>query len=244
MLTVVRLEERSNTACAVTSTGDRVHLAWTGSDLHLNLASSPDGYAFADKQRLAHESYQRRDSTDLFDSSKTNTTWEPLPPALAASGERRYLAWTGSDGALRVVVAERGAFSSPVTFKERTDTSPSVATSERGLTLAWIGTDRHVNLCTVAHDWSSRKLRLEEAKSGVTPAVCSHRGGLVVAWTGTDRRVNLLTLTDGAPTRPIRLEETKTAVAPAVCSHRGALMVAWAGSGRRLYVGQLEDRLV
>jgi hypothetical protein len=43
MLTVVRLEEKSNTACAVTSTGDRVHLAWTGSDLHLNLASSPDG---------------------------------------------------------------------------------------------------------------------------------------------------------------------------------------------------------
>lgn len=196
MLTVVRLEERSNTACAVTSTGDRVHLAWTGSDLHLNLASSPDGYAFADKQRLAHESYQRRDSTDLFDSSKTNTTWEPLPPALAASGERRYLAWTGSDGALRVVVAERGAFSSPVTFKERTDTSPSVATSERGLTLAWIGTDRHVNLCTVAHDWSSRKLRLEETKTAVAPAVCSHRGALMVAWAGSGRRLYVGQLED------------------------------------------------
>lgn len=80
MLTVVRLEEKSNTACAVTSTGDRVHLAWTGSDLHLNLASSPDGYAFAGKQRLAHKSYQRRDSTDLFDSSKTTRPGSPCRP--------------------------------------------------------------------------------------------------------------------------------------------------------------------
>lgn len=239
---MTRLEEKSNTACAATSSQGQVHLAWTGSDLHLNLASSPDGHTFAGKQRLAHQSYQQRRSTDLFDSSKTSTTWVPLPPALAAYGERLYLAWAGWDRALRVLVAERGAVFPPVAFKERTAASPSVAASEHGLTLAWTGSDRHVSLRTVTHDWSGPKLRLEGARSGAAPAVCSHRGGVVVAWTGTDRRVNLLTLGDGGPTRPVRLEEARTAVAPAVCSCRGTLMVAWAGSGRRLHVGRVGER--
>jgi WD40 repeat protein len=240
MLTVVQVEEKSNTACAVTGSRELVYLAWAGSDLHLNVASSPDGQTFAGKQRLAYESYVRRESTDLFDSSKTSTTWVPLPPALAAYGERIYLAWAAPNGALGVVVAERGAFSAPVTFKERTGTSPSLATSQHGLTLAWIGTDRRVNLLTLVQDWSGQKVRLEEAKSDAAPAVCTHRGGLVVAWTGTDRRVNLATLTDGGLTQPIRLE-AKSDAAPAVCSHRDRLVVAWTGTDRRVNLLTLAD---
>jgi hypothetical protein len=57
LLAGVRLEEKSSAACAVTSWQDQVYVAWTGSDLHLNLASSPDGRALAGKRRLAYRTY-------------------------------------------------------------------------------------------------------------------------------------------------------------------------------------------
>jgi len=154
--------------------------------MSLNLASSPDGREFRDKQQLVHRSYRYEMSTDS--SPGRNIA---LPPSLVGAGERLYLAWTGGDAALNVLVADRHAYPGPVTFKQRSAASPSVATSERGsLILAWTGTDRHLNLLTLAENWSGTPIRLE-AKSSAAPAMCSHRGSLVLAWTGTDYRLNV-----------------------------------------------------
>jgi hypothetical protein len=240
MLAGVRLEEKSSAACAVTSWQDQVYVAWTGSDLHLNLASSPDGRVLAGKRRLAYRTYQQRWSGSGSDSSRQLVI---LSPSLAGSGEQLFLAWTKGNGAPQVLVAERPD-AQPVTIRQRSTEPPSVTMSERGeLLLAWTGTSGQVNLATVAHDWSTRPIGLTKVRSNVGPALCSHRGDLILAWSdlilawiGTDRRINVLTVRGNRPTQPVRLEQAKSDHPPAVCSHRGDLVLAWTGSDRRINV--------
>ena len=125
-----------------------------------------------------------------------------MAPALAGSGAPLCLSWAGSDGALNVLGAEHPDYPRPVTFKERTAESPSLTTTEPGgLAVAWTGTDRHVNLLTMAADPSGAPLRVggaksrfDEARSDDAPAVCSHEGRLILAWTGSDRRINLVSV--------------------------------------------------
>jgi hypothetical protein len=97
MLASVRLDEKSAAACAVTTWRDQLYLAWTGTDMHINVASSVDGREIMGKQRLAEVSYKRvtKSSSGTNQSSTTQTV--ALAPALAGSGARLCLAWTGSD---------------------------------------------------------------------------------------------------------------------------------------------------
>src|SRR5262245_9894298 len=100
----VVLDEKSYAGCALASWGGRVHLAWTGSDYHVNLLSSADGRAFDGKQTLPSRTYKfvREDSSrSQFDdrshmSSSTNRA-VALSPALAASADALHVAWTGTD---------------------------------------------------------------------------------------------------------------------------------------------------
>ncbi len=252
MLASVRLDEKSAAACAVATWRDQLYLAWTGTDMHINVASSVDGRGITGKQRLAEVSYKRvtRSSSGTNQSSTTATV--ALAPALDGSGARLRLAWTGSDGALNVLGnvlgAEHPDYSRPVTLKERTAESPSLTTTESGaLAVAWTGTDRHVNLLTVAEDPAGATLRLagaksrfDEAKSHSAPALCSHQGRLILAWTGSDRRINLLTVAEHEPGAPVRLEEARSYGAPALCSHQGRLILAWTGSDRRINLASVQ----
>jgi hypothetical protein len=78
--------------------------------------------------------------------------------ALTTWGDRLYVAWTGSDGALNVLVADSTGYSAPVTFKQRSPLSPTAAAAPDGdLVLGWTGTDRHVNLLTVGGSARARR---------------------------------------------------------------------------------------
>jgi hypothetical protein len=187
----VRLDEKSAASCALTTWDERVHLAWTGTDLHLNLAAWPDGRGLVGKQRLAQRSY-RYESERSFGEDRRKIV--AMSPSLVGSGERLWLAWTGSNGALNVLAADRGGPFAPMALKQRSTRSPSLTTAQDGtVVLAWTGTDRHLNLLTVRTDWSREPVRLD-AKSSAAPAVCSHGGDLVLAWTGSDTRLNLARL--------------------------------------------------
>jgi len=82
---------------------------------------------------------------------------------------------------------------------ERSTESPSLTTSGQGrLTLAWIGTDRHMNLVKITEDWlavpsrpEQAKNRLERARSSCAPAVCSHPAAWSSPGPATDRHPNL-----------------------------------------------------
>lgn len=251
----VVMNEKSAAACSVTSWLDQLYVAWTGSDMCLNVIASPRWGEFAGKRRLRERSYARvtTSSSSMTTSdtrsggtrtSSSTTQNVALAPSLAGSGERLYIAWTGTDGALNVAAADVGPDGRPTTFRERTSHAPSLATSARGsLTLAWTGTDTHVNLLTVWQDQAGApfqptgpKHTLEIAKSGQAPTVCSHRDGTALAWTGTDRHINILT-NAGDPGCPLlRLEQARSGTRPAVCSHQGVLAVAWTGTDRRVNV--------
>jgi hypothetical protein len=240
----VRLAERSSAACAVVSWQDQLHLAWTGSDRHVNLASSPDGRELTGKQRLSQRSFR--------------TDWLPtytvvdisLSPSLAVSGERLCLAWTNKGGrrlAVKVLAAGQSADAAPETLDEQSPVGPSLAAGgDDGFVLAWIGWHSYVHLLTLAGDGHGQlagagpRTRLEQARSSRAPAVCSHQGSLVLAWTGTDHRVNILPGAGSPDAVPVRLEETRTSCAPAVCSHRGSLIVVWIGIDGRLNVARLQ----
>jgi hypothetical protein len=116
-------------------------------------------------------------------------------PAIAGLTERLYLAWTGTDRRINLLVADARAYSAPAVLAQRSAHTPAVSVSGHGApVLAWTGTDRRINLLTVAGQRPGSHLRLEEAKSHLAPAVCSHQGNLVVAWTGTDAHLNLALL--------------------------------------------------
>jgi hypothetical protein len=92
-----------------------------------------------------------------------------------------------------VLVADRTGYSAPVTFKQRSAASQSVAPADDGgLVVAWAGTDRWVNLLTVGPDWGD-PVRLE-AKTSAAPALCSHNGELLLAWAGSDAHLNVARL--------------------------------------------------
>src|SRR6266702_2384797 len=188
----VRLDEKTAASCALTSWGDRLYVAWTGSDLHLNLAFWLEGRELAGKQRLAQRRYTWVDDRSLGEDRRRKVVG--MAPSVVGIGERLFLAWTGSDGALNVLVADSAGHSAPVTFKQRSPLSPTVAAAPDGdLVLAWTGTDRHVNLLTVGRQRQGRPVRLE-AKTSASPALCSKGGDLALAWAGSDARLNLARL--------------------------------------------------
>jgi hypothetical protein len=239
MLASARTNEKTDAAIALGGWRNELYVAWTGTDLALNLALSPDGCGLVGKQRLGQRSYRTETSTSTSSSGSrsSSTTTIALPPSLVGAGEQVYLAWTSPYGALNLLVGQPPGRFTTFAVKQRSVESPALTTSERGSPmLAWTGTDRHVNLLSLTKNRSGKPVWLDSAKSHCPPAACSHRGSLMVAWTGTDRRINLLSLTGNSSAAPIWLEEAKSSHAPAVCSHRGGLILAWTGTDRRINV--------
>jgi hypothetical protein len=236
----VRLDEKSSAGFAVISWHDQLQLAWTGNDMRINRASSPDGSEVTAKQRLDQRSYTQ-ETISTGDSSSTRRV--ALAPALAVSGDQLYLAWTGSDAALNLLAAEAPA-RAPLTLRERSRHSPSIAAPGDGsLVLAWTGTDRHVNLLALDHGPypapglpGAAKTTLEQARSTDPPAVCCHQGNLALAWTGSDHCVNIAADATAPAGPPVRLDGARTMHAPALCSHQGGLVLAWTGTDHHVNI--------
>jgi hypothetical protein len=135
VLDAMRLGERS-VAFAMTSWRDRLYVAWTGTDLYLNVAWSPDGREITGKQRLPQQSY----STDGQER-------DALAPSLAGSGEHLYLAWTDTDHRINLLADPENPYGAPVRPEEaRSDGDPALCSHQGSLILAWSGADRHLNL--------------------------------------------------------------------------------------------------
>jgi hypothetical protein len=234
MLASVRLEEKSLVSCAVSSWRDQLYLAWTGTDNHLNLASSADGRTITGKQRLAE--------TSLYAIYIGWVATAPLSPALAVSGGRLWLAWQNG-GSLYVRDAEQHGRPHRVASGAAAGSPSLTATGPDGLAVTYrTGTlRRRAHLLTMAEDTPGGPPRTVDktppdvAVSGA-PAVCEHEGRLILAWRGTDRHIYLLTMTADRPGAPTRLEETHSYSAPALCSHQDRLALAWTGSKSHIYL--------
>ena len=126
------LRERSHTACAVTSLGDRLLLAWAGTSGYVNTLSSRDARTFGDKATLPFRAWAKR-----------SENWGPRAPAVAGLGDDFHLAWTSDNGNLLHHVLGTEDI---VNLGERTGHAPALTAWGDEIVLAWRGTDRHLNL--------------------------------------------------------------------------------------------------
>jgi hypothetical protein len=157
-------------------------LAWTGSDLHVNIASANAGGPFSPAHRLGYKSWQQVWVSSTR-SRSGDSAWEtvPLGPALVATSADAHLAWTGRDGHLNVLPRSTG-WDGAVSLGQNTQVAPALAAWEGGLILAWTGTDRHVNVAVSRGRAFGPPSRLL-AKTSSQPAVSVHGERLAVAWT-------------------------------------------------------------
>jgi hypothetical protein len=232
----VVVPEKAQASCALAAWHDRVHLAWTGSDLRINVAQSHDAASFGGKQTLRHRTATTV-SDSSFDSSvghsTSSTRTVPLAPALTGAGGDLHLAWTGTDSRLNLWRVGAGDAGHAV-LRERSELSPALGSWGPELVVVWIGRDHHLNVMRTQGMTLAAPVRLDET-SHVAPATCGAGDEVVVAWTGTDRHLNVLWSAGGRLAAPLRLEQT-SGVAPAVCVVAGTIVVAWTGTDRHLNV--------
>jgi hypothetical protein len=103
----------------------------------------------------------------------------------------------------RWIVAAKGIVVSKVTTKERVLSSMSGSSTETGsalvshtgrLWVAWVGTDRRINLMSSADGVTfDQKVVLDE-RSSAQPALTVHGGRLVLSWTGGGNKINVATV--------------------------------------------------
>jgi hypothetical protein len=232
------LKERSRAAPVLASAADQRYLAWTGTDLHVNIASSDAGGRFGPAHRLGYQSWQQVWVSSTR-SRSGDGTWEtvPLGPALAATWAEAHLAWTGRDGHLNVLPRSTG-WDGPVLLGQNTQVAPALAAWEGGLVLAWTGTDRRVNVAVSRGRVFGPPTRLE-AKTSWHPAVGVYGERVAVAWTGTDNHVNVMFLQNGSVGPAHRFDHTSM-TGPALCPVRDELILAWAGTDRRVNLATVE----
>jgi hypothetical protein len=139
------------------------------------------------------------------------------------------------------------------TLDERSPASPAVATSGHAVTLAWTGTDFHLNVIASGdgHRFigkqrlrytSSARVSVSSTRPGAQgsdtetvalgPALAATPTGLCIAWTGTDRRLNAAR-DPLSRSVPVTLKE-RSDVAPALSQRREELLLAWTGTDRHV----------
>ncbi|MDP9074027.1 MAG: hypothetical protein M3N98_07610 [Actinomycetota bacterium] len=218
--------ERSAAAPSVACWQQRLHLAWTGSDMHLNVMASSDGVGYGPKLRLAHTSSRLETSTDVSVGNMDRRTIG-LAPAIAAGESGTDIGWTGTDRRLNVLSL---ASHDPATLGETSYLGPTLANVAGELALAWTGNDRHVNDMTTQSGTFGPKSSLD-ARSSTTPALCALGDRLVLAWTGSDRRINVMVA--GAEGQRL---EAKSSDSPALCALADEVVLAWTGTDRHINV--------
>lgn len=153
-------------------------LAWTGSDSHLNLATSR-GLEFSEPSRLDFTSR--------------------VSPALSTFGATVALAWTGTDFHLNVAVedAAEGRFLAEWRLEETSREGPALCAMGSATFIAWVGTDDHLNVGLVQDGSVRYSLRLDD-RTFYEPGLVIHAGDLILVWTGIRGEVGVTQL--GTPT--------------------------------------------
>ena len=260
------LRERSHTACAVAALGDRLLLAWAGTNGYLNTLSSRDGRTFGDKVTLPFRGWEKRSETrdrrapavaglgDDFHLAWTSDDKHPVHhvlgspdivdlgertghgPALAPWGDEIVLAWRGTDKHLNLIRGRGGGWAAPWRLTETSRGAPALCVSDPELVLAWTGLDRRVHVLRHRDSGEHLRARLDIESKENPPAVCAWGDGLVVAWTARRGRITLVAVGPDGPGEPQPLDAISYS-APALCTFGESLVVAWRNRLSRVCVG-------
>lgn len=156
-------------------------------------------------------------------------------PALATSGLRILLAWTGTGNSkLNFAASENGlSFSGTTTIDDTSPAAPSLAFFKGQWFVTWIGKGNNrlnVMRSTDGRSWVG-KVTLQET-SPSTPALAMLGDYLYLCWRGTNNdRLNVLRSVDGTTWRDKVTLADSTTSGPAIVGFDKRLLLAWRGCG-------------
>jgi hypothetical protein len=211
-------DESSNVEPAMASLGTSLAVAWTGTDSHLNVASTLDGISFVSK----------------ITSDETSGSG----PALCFRSGTLFLAWTGTDFHLNVLQStDRGlTWGSKATLTDSSNASPALACDSSNLYLAWTGTDGHLNVANSPNgvNWNvPSPLHPMNESSPTSPSLTLSGGVLYLVWTGTDGHLNVIQSTTW-PTFANKVTIGETSDHRPAMVQNGPFYLAWAGTDSHL----------
>lgn len=147
---------------------------------------------------------------------------------------RLFIAWTGTDEHLNVMVTSSPPVVPTPFEKVNDDAGPAAVFALGKLYVAWQSEDNKLN---VASSMDGKTLPgpvklAETAASNANPALTFGNGRLFLAWTGTDNRINLMSSVDGvAWQNKLTLnEKSGDDGSPALAFGNGVLYLAWTGT--------------
>jgi hypothetical protein len=154
---------------AIAARAGEVVIAWTGTDVHLNLVRRQDG-VWGPSQRLDERS--------------------PHSPALCASDLGLALAWTGTDHRVNVLLPRDGDRGWVRLAQATSAFAPALCARGDGLVVAWTGRDRRIRLLTLGPDGPGETQQLPATAMTLgSPALCTHGESVVVTWTSWRHRL-------------------------------------------------------
>jgi hypothetical protein len=178
------------------------------------------------------------------------TLSETSPAGPAITGDHNgniYLAWTGHDDKLNLVISgDRGAtWPQKHTFTDSSSHGPAIISHAAGrLYLAWKGSDNeNLNVARVhleltgdpasPHIKGFAKKAILPDTSDHAPSLASHDGSLFLSWTGEGgNKLNLAgPVGETSGYRKHVFESESSDDGPALTGHRSQLVLAWRGSG-------------
>jgi hypothetical protein len=206
-------DESASGGPALASLGPRVAVAWTGTDQHLNVATTADGLSLVSKVTTAETSDHG--------------------PSLCFRSGTLFLAWTGTDSHLNVVQSTDGGLTwgSKTTLPDTSDASPALACDSSNLYLAWTGTDGQLNVSNSANgvNWTAPpSLHPMNERSDTGPSLTLSGSVLYLVWTGTDNRLNVVS-SSAWPTFANKVTLSETSDHRAAMVQNGPFYIAWAG---------------
>ncbi len=147
---------------------------------------------------------------------------------------RLFVAWTGTDERLNVMVTSSPPVAPTPFDKVNDDAGPATAFAFGKLYVAWQSQDNRLNIAfsTDGKTLSGSVKLAETAASNANPGLAFGNGRLFLAWTGTDNRINLMSSVDGLVWRNklTLTEKSGDDGAPALAFGNGVLYLAWTGT--------------
>jgi hypothetical protein len=229
------LEETTSDSPALAQQGDKLFIAWKGSDNdNLNVG------------RVQTTSIMGIDGVEGIDWKTTLPETSDAAPAIASHDGRLFIAWRGA-GNERLSLAfsndDGRTFEGKLVLDaEESEHAPALVTHDSRLFLAWTGLDERLNVAKVVLfantaggfgiEGIEAKVTLDET-SEAGPALASHLGRLLLAWKGSGNdNLNIAISPDGGLSfvGKATLDE-ESECAPSLGMHDGRLFVAWKGSG-------------
>lgn len=244
--------ESTPASCSLTVHKNNVFIAWTGT-------GNPGQVNVSPVEVWANEQDPLNPIPRILDQEKATLAETSLEgPALASHGGQLFLAWTGvGNNNLNLMVSQGDSshpsttlgpsvqFGGKIILPETAIGSPSLASHNDRLFIAWTGSDRRLNIARVAAAKAvarrgdivrfhiiglTNKITLSETSYN-GPALASYGGQLVVGWAGIgEGLLNFLFSRDNGATFQGKFTSSEKAHgALALAAGDGRLNVAWTG---------------